>query len=85
MAKRKYDSINCSSQKLSLTAEELAAFVAVAKSVLKVDDDHQSARHYDASTHMLNQLWSCGLSHEEFERFAQIVGDAADSDFRCPK
>jgi hypothetical protein len=70
---------------VELTPEELAAFVIVARSVLRVDDDHQSKNSYEASTRMLNQLWSCGLSHSEFERFSQIINDAADSDFRCPK
>lgn len=73
------------SKPAELTSEELAAFVAVARSVLRVDDDHQSKNSYEASTRMLNQLWSCGLSHREFERFSQIINDATDSDFRCPK
>ena len=48
------------SEPVKLTAEEVAAFVVVARSVLRVDDEHQHERHYEASTAMLNQLWSCG-------------------------
>jgi hypothetical protein len=68
-----------------LTREELDALVIVARSILAVDRAHEKYRDYDAATRMLNDLWSCGLTHDEFDRFSQIINDAADSDFRCPK
>lgn len=78
--------ITCSKRgRTDLTREELDAFIAVARSVLAIDRAHEEYRDHDAATKMLNDLWSCGLKHAEFDRFSQIINDAADSDFRCPQ
>lgn len=65
--------------------EELELFRTSVYTILSLDNEHEAQQDYDSSTALLNQLWSCGLSHEDFKRFVRIVNDAADPNFRCPQ
>ena len=77
MAKRK-------TKEAPLPQDTIAKFKEVVMVVLAVDDAQEVAGDHDGATDLLQQLHASVLP-EHFERFAQIIADANDPDFRCPK
>lgn len=68
-----------------MNSQQIEKFAAIVRQIVDADNNYQESGNCDAGTQLLNDLYSCGVSQEEFERFAQIVQDANDPDCRSPK
>lgn len=68
-----------------MTFEQQKRFAEIVRSIVDEDANYQESGNFDAGTQLLNELYYCGVSNEEFEHFVQIIQDANDSDNRSPK
>ncbi len=69
---------------VTLTPEILNAFTTVLKAIVSADELNEQRSNHDGATQMLNDLFN-SVPQYEFERFAQIIQDANDPEFRSPK
>jgi hypothetical protein len=62
---------------MKLTTEQITSFQKLVETITSV-------KNHDEYVEMLNDLYY-SVNSEKFETFAQIINDANDSEFRCPK
>ena len=68
-----------------LTGEQIAAIREIIRLIAQLDLEHEAADDYDANTVMVNEIYYCGVTPEEFESFYQIIRSANDPQDRSPK